>query len=259
MLDEIIKIAVKAGDAVSEVALTDSIIGSKEDLSPVTRADFISNEIISKDLNRLHIQAPILSEEGKEISYSERKSWSSFWCVDPLDGTKEFIKKTGDFTVNIALIEQNFPVLGVVYAPVRKWIYFAEKGNGSWFHDMNKGADPKRIQVRPLQKSAVSVVASKDHAGPGVQKMLKSLPNYELKSMGSSLKFCMIASGEADVYYRDVPTYEWDTAAAQIIVEEAGGQIVTPTGERLSYNKEVLLNPSLLTFGNDKDFWMGKV
>lgn len=254
-LSFIVNIAVDAGLHILDEYAKPPAADSKADDSPLTLADTRAHHHIADALAELTPDIPLLSEEGMDVPFSTRSSWTRFWCVDPMDGTKEFLKKTGDFTVNIALIENGKPILGVIHAPAKGWVYTAEKGKGAFFH-ITPDSEGVPIRTRPADKSKLDVVASKDHAGPRVTAMLAKIPGSGLKSMGSSLKFCMVAAGEADVYYRDVPTFEWDTAAAQIIVEEAGGALLTDDGQPLSYNKENLRNPSLLTVGADADYWL---
>ena len=180
-------------------------------------------------------------------------SWNRFWLVDPLDGTKEFIKKTGQFTVNIALIENGESTLGVVLAPASGLEYFANRGNGA-FKRLDQ-AEPEKIHVSEIDKEKLRIVASRDHAGPKVAAMLEKLPSAELVSMGSSLKFCLVAEGAADLYPRFVPTMEWDTGAAQCILEEAGGAVCTLDGYRLGYGKEDTRNPSIIAAGHPTLDW----
>lgn len=226
----------------------------KDDDSPLTRADEASHEVIVDSLRTLDSELPVLSEESESIPFADRSGWDRFWVVDPLDGTKEFIKESGEFTVNIALIEEGNPVLGVVYVPAQQIMYYAEQDTGAFRQDGRE--EPVRIQTRAADPSNLVVVASRDHAGPEVDAFIDRLPNATLKSMGSSLKFCIVAEGGADCYIRDVPTMEWDTAAAQCVVEAAGGSVTDWEGQRLTYNKEDLTNPYLMTVG-DQDFaWM---
>jgi 3'(2'), 5'-bisphosphate nucleotidase len=254
-LSIIIRIAIDAGLHILEEYDKHPSADSKVDDSPLTLADTRSHHYIADALAELTPDIPLLSEEGMNVPYSTRSTWTRFWCVDPMDGTKEFLKKTGDFTVNIALIENGKPILGVIHAPAKGWVYTAAKGKGAFFHE-TPDSEGVSIRTRPADKFKLDVVASKDHTGPQVTAMLAKIPGAGLKSMGSSLKFCMVAAGEADVYYRDVPTFEWDTAAAQIIVIEAGGAILTETGQPLAYNKSNLRNPSILTVGADADYWL---
>jgi 3'(2'), 5'-bisphosphate nucleotidase len=253
MINDVIAIARQAGQAILDLYDQPHTADLKADQSPVTVADHAAHQVIAQGLMALDASIPLLSEEGAHLPYTERRQWSQHWCVDPLDGTKEFLKKTGSFTVNIALIRDQRPILGVIYAPVLDQIYCAEIGQGAFYHH---GQTHQRLQVKAFDPASIAVVASADHAGPGVQRLLSKLEQPTLKSMGSSLKFCLVASGEADVYYRDIPTFEWDTAAAQCVVEEAGGQVLTEDGQPLQYNKENLRNPGILTCGNRPEFWL---
>ncbi|MCH8567400.1 MAG: 3'(2'),5'-bisphosphate nucleotidase CysQ [Balneolales bacterium] len=258
MINKVIITAKQAGTAILKEYKkeTSSVVDWKADDSPLTVADTAAHQAIVKGLQESFPDIPVLSEEGKSIPFSERKSWPKYWCVDPMDGTKEFIKKTGQFTVNIALIEYGLPVMGVVYAPAIDLLYYAVKGEGAFKKE--KGQEPVKIRAERYYKkeSDLSIVASKDHAGPAVKKLFEAYPLASARSMGSSLKFCLIAEGEANLYYRDVPTYEWDTAAAQAIVEEAGGFVLTRNGRPLEYNKENLLNPELITVGKEGKMWV---
>jgi len=244
-LDDIKETAVKAGNAIMEIYNRDFQIVYKEDKSPLTEADLRSNEIICFELEKLYPNIPILSEENKEVPYETRKKWSYYWCIDPIDGTKEFIKKNGEFTVNIALIHNGIPVLGVVYAPALNELYSAKKDSGAF---KNSQQLPLRVNENPAH--SLRVVASKSHLSKETQEFIDTLSiqtrNIEQVSKGSSLKLVMVAEGEADIYPRLAPTMEWDTAAADAIVREAGKMTCqyhsfpyTP----LVYNKKDLLNP----------------
>lgn len=240
-LQTIVAIAKDAGDAIMEIYQKDFSIAYKDDQSPLTEADIKSNEIICKELERLYPTIPILSEENKTVSYKERKNWELFWLIDPIDGTKEFIKKNGEFTVNIALIENNTPVLGVVYAPALGDMYYAQKGNGSF-----KNGQKLPLHINKLPKERLKVVASKSHLSEETQTFIDNLDTKEIEqvSKGSSLKLCMVAEGTADIYPRLAPTMEWDTGAAHAIVIEVGKRVLQfGKKENLLYNKEVLLNP----------------
>ncbi len=221
----------------------DFSVESKSDNSPLTLADKASHHAIVNELEKTDI--PILSEEGKEIQYQDRKSWEYFWMIDPLDGTKEFIKKNGEFTVNIALIHKNRPILGVVYTPVLEDLFTAIQGEGAT-------KNGKKISVNKFSKSDqdLKVVASRSHLNDETQAFLEGLNHPEIVSKGSSLKLLMVAEGIADLYPRYAPTMEWDTAAAQIVVEEAGGKVlIKDTDDPVEYNKENLLNPYFLVVG----------
>ncbi|MFY9141756.1 3'(2'),5'-bisphosphate nucleotidase CysQ [Sulfuricurvum sp.] len=242
-INDIISIAQKAGDAIMEVYAKDFDVEYKDDKSPITEADKIANGIIENGLLALSIQFPILSEEGKEVLDEERKGWEYFWMVDPLDGTKEFIKKNGEFTVNIALIHNGFPVLGVVYAPALNELYWAKQGNGAF-----KNNERLPLYINQNTDKLLRIVASKSHLSSETQKYIdnlaKSTEKIECISKGSSLKLCMIADGSADIYPRLAPTMEWDTAAADAILREAGGATMIWEMEAyLKYNKINLLNP----------------
>jgi len=244
-IEDIKSIALEAGDAIMEIYENDFqgkqafAVEYKDDKSPLTKADLKSNEIICKRLTELYPKIPILSEENKEVAYKERKNWEYYWCIDPIDGTKEFIKKNGEFTVNIALIHKNKPVLGVVYAPVLNDIYFAKEGFGAFKNNTKlpiKRDDDKFI-----------IVVSKSHMSDETQKYIDEIKTKKEKvliSKGSSLKLCLVAEGLADIYPRLAPTMEWDTAAAHAVVLESGKQVVEyETNSAIQYNKKDLLNP----------------
>ena len=225
----------------------------KADDSPLTQADLAAHRAIVSRLETLST-LPILSEEGDPES-QDRSGWTRFWCVDPLDGTKEFIKGTGQFTVNVALVEHGRPTVGVVHVPVSGVTYAAAGGVATKELDASEpDAEPARIRVRDAAPDALSVVASRDHAGPEVAAFIAraEAAGYavERASMGSSLKFCLVAEGAADVYPRTVPTFEWDTAAAQAVVEAAGGAVMTADGAPLAYNKADLRNPGVFAVGD---------
>ena len=222
-------------------------ISYKDDNSPLTLADKASNDVIFKALKELTPSIPILSEEGKKISYNDRKSWNQFWLIDPLDGTKEFINRNGEFTVNIALIENGAPILGVVYAPVIDVTWFGTLEQGSFKSKNND--DPKLIKVNiPNEDSTIKIVSSRSHSNnPKLEDYLNNFNQYELVKMGSSIKICLVADGSAHLYPRFGPTMEWDTAAAHAVVKFAGGNIINfHTNHELSYNKDNLLNPEFL-------------
>ncbi|MBL9168352.1 MAG: 3'(2'),5'-bisphosphate nucleotidase CysQ [Verrucomicrobiales bacterium] len=252
MIDSILKIAAEAGTEVLKHygRVTAS---AKADQSPLTAADLASHELLARELCRLDPSYPVLSEESEAIDYSTRQAWSRFWLIDPLDGTKEFLKQSGEFTINIALIDQGVPVLGVVYAPVLEQWYWAERG-GKALKRCGR-ALPVEIRVRIPDPDRLTIVASRDHAGPQVAELLARFPKAQTSSMGSSLKFCLVAEGAADVYLRDIPTMEWDTGAAQCVVEAAGGMVADLDGVPLSYNKPQLRNPSLITLGDPRFRW----
>ena len=268
LLTTAINAALAAGDKILEVYESDDFdVEIKKDNSPLTRADLVSHETISRILTDETPGIPILGEEGREIPYGERKSWSVFWLVDPLDGTKEFVKKNGEFTVNIALIKDKHAVLGVLYVPVKDIIYFAAEGIGSFRaesaakHAAAAGREDGGRGVAGLLDAAVKlplddgrkippvkIVASRSHFTPEteqyVEKIRSAHGSVDLVNAGSSLKICLVAEGAADVYPRFGPTMEWDVAAGQIIAEEAGCTVTdAETRGRLAYNKKELLNP----------------
>lgn len=245
---DIIAIAEQAGQAIMEIYQQEFEVIYKDNKSPLTKADKAANDIITDGLNALPVKLPILSEEGKKISYEIRKEWEYFWMVDPLDGTKEFIKKNGEFTVNIALIHKDTPILGVVYSPVQDDMYWAVQGKGAF-------KDGKKLPVytNEYPEKLLRVVASKSHLSTAtkeyIHKLSKTTERIECLSKGSSLKLCMIAEGDADVYPRLAPTMEWDTAAADTIVRESGKMTYHyETKLPVQYNKENLLNPWFIVF-----------
>ncbi|PTL74979.1 3'(2'),5'-bisphosphate nucleotidase CysQ [Vitiosangium sp. GDMCC 1.1324] len=225
----------------------------KADDSPLTAADKASHTLILETLRKLTPGIPVLSEESSETEVAERRKWDTFWLVDPLDGTKEFIKGTGEFTVNIALVSGTGPVLGVVHIPVSGVTYWGRKGVGAFKAEAGKA--PVAIHTRPANLEKLVIVASKDHAGPQVEALLKRLTTASTANMGSSLKFCLVAEGKADFYPRLQPTCEWDTGAAQCVLEAAGGAVTDTEGRPLAYNKEQLTNPSFLAFGDPRQDW----
>jgi 3'(2'), 5'-bisphosphate nucleotidase len=238
-IEEIKSIALDAGDAVMKIYKRGFDVKYKDDNSPLTQADLKSNEIICEALQNLYPNIPILSEENKEVPYKERKDWEYYWCIDPIDGTKEFVKKNGEFTINIALIHKNEPILGVVYAPVLHDIYYAKKGFGAFKNEI-------RLPVKREDKKYI-IVASKSHMSDETQNFIKNIQAIDAKELitiGSSLKLCLVAQGEADIYPRFAPTMEWDTAAAHAIVLESGKHVVEYNNKKeLHYNKTNLLNP----------------
>jgi len=244
-IENIIDIAKEAGGGIMEVYEGDFEVEKKADNSPLTLADKKSNAIIISRLKALHPDIPFISEENKLVDYAIRKEWEYFWLIDPLDGTKEFIKRNGEFTVNIALVHLNKPVLGVIYIPDSAATYYAIKSKGSY--KISDEASPKLIKTKERSEDGdLIVIGSRSHANERLQDFIaqqrKAYENVELISAGSSLKFCLVAEGRADIYPRFGPTMEWDTAAGDIIVEEAGGQVLT-NDKPLQYNKESLLNP----------------
>jgi 3'(2'), 5'-bisphosphate nucleotidase len=254
LLKAAVELAVKAGHKILAIYHSDFRVGHKEDNSPLTAADLAAHHCLVEGLQTLPGGYPVLSEEAAALPFEERSQWETYWLIDPLDGTKEFVKRNGEFTVNIALIRGNRPVLGVVYAPALDTCYFAEE-NGGAFKQAGE-AEPTRIAVRGKASGRLVVVGSRSHATPELELYLSRLGEHELKSIGSSLKFCLVAEGVADVYPRLGPTSEWDTAAAQCVVEVAGGAVTDLQGRALAYNtKPSLLNPFFLVFGDTAKDW----
>jgi len=253
-IEQLLSIARKAGAAILEVYdREDFDISKKDDESPLTAADKAANDIICAGLEALDEPYPIISEENKDIPYEERRNYSVFWLVDPLDGTKEFIKRNGEFTVNIALISHGKPVFGVVFTPVTNTMYFASKGSGA-FVETDAGVSKLEAATFSMKDTGLNVVCSRSHLNDETKAFIEKLNTPDTVSKGSSLKFLILAVGEAHLYPRIAPTMEWDTGAAQCVLEEAGGKVVEyETGEPLMYNKEVLLNPFFLATGNVVD------
>lgn len=257
LLPDIHRIAIEAGEIIMAVYQKGFDIEMKADNSPVTTADLAANAHIEKELEKLALGFPFLSEESEKIPFKERACRETYWLVDPLDGTKEFIKHSNNFTVNIALIYQQKSVLGVVYAPALGVSYIAAKGGGAYKESASKALH--KIQVRQISKPTIFACSS-SHPGKVLSAFLKNYQaehgDYTLISMGSSLKMCMVAEGSADLYPRLWPTSEWDTAAAHCIVDEAGGQLVQTDLSPLLYNtKDSLLNPYFLTIGDNNIQW----
>jgi 3'(2'), 5'-bisphosphate nucleotidase len=255
LLDPLENLARDAGERIMTIYAQDFEVTEKADHSPLTEADMASHHCIVSGLARLTPDIPVLSEESQATPFAERRRWERYWLVDPLDGTKEFIKKNGEFTVNIALIERHEPVLGVVYVPARDLGYSGSAEGGAFRR--RQGASPEPIQVTASAAAPVRVVGSRSHKSARFNAYLAKLGAHELVSMGSSLKLCLIAEGKADVYPRLGPTSEWDTAAAHAVVLAAGGQVVDPNGEPLRYNvKDSLLNPYFIAYGDGGRDWL---
>lgn len=251
MIDQVQAIAEEAGRATLEFFRGDVQVREKEDRSPLTEADQASHQLLVERLRDLDPRLPVLSEESSEEEKAGRFAWERYWLVDPLDGTKEFLKGTGEFTVNVALIEAGRSVLGVVHQPTTSRTYRAVRGGGAW--RILPGAEPVPIRSRRADPAALSLVLSVSHASEGMKRLVAAHPEWQVAQAGSSLKFCLVAEGSADVYPRMGPTMEWDTGAAQCVVEEAGALLLDLSGEPLGYNKPSLRNPSLVTVG-DPDF-----
>lgn len=250
--EEVKAIAIEAGAAIMKIYAEEENFGvtQKKDESPLTIADQKANQIICDGLIKLTPNIPIISEENKEIDYSERKGFDYAWLVDPLDGTKEFIKRNGDFTVNIALLHYGKTVMGVVYIPCTEEVYWANYGKGAYVESKGKTSKLKAPKFN-MSDNGLGVVCSRSHLNEGTANFIAQLNEPNKVSRGSSLKFLILAKGEAHLYPRIAPTMEWDTGAAQIILEEAGGKVISEkTKKPLAYNKENLLNPFFIAYGN---------
>ena len=245
LISSTVEIAKEAGKAITEIYNSDFDYQLKKDSSPITAADNLSHNIITDRLKILTPEIPILSEENCDIPYKIRSQWTQYWLVDPLDGTKEFIKKNGEFTVNIALTENNTPIFGVIHIPITNETYWGSQVNGSFYSNENN--DVKEICVSENNQNPIRLVASRSHPSEMLSSLLEKIVDYEIIKIGSSIKFCLIASGQADCYPRFGPTSEWDTAAGEAIVRFAGGHVVTTNGDSIQYNtKEDYLNPNFI-------------
>ncbi|MGB1466928.1 MAG: 3'(2'),5'-bisphosphate nucleotidase CysQ [Alcanivorax nanhaiticus] len=256
LLNPLAEIARDAGKAILDVYERDDHgVETKDDKSPITEADKAAHDIIEAGLKALTPDIPVYSEESGDIAYADRKGWPQFWLVDPLDGTKEFIKRNGEFTVNIALIQGDTPVLGVVHVPVTGVTYLGGEGVGAF---KEVGGERQAIRCRE-RTTPVVMVASRSHGGEAVEKLeafiREEIGEVERASMGSSLKLCLVAEGSADIYPRLAPTSEWDTAAAHAVVTAAGGVVTNTAFEPLQYNKEDILNPFFLVLGQSVEEW----
>lgn len=243
-----LRLAAEAGTAILQVYAQDFAVEHKDDHSPLTQADLASHRIIVEGLRALAPDIPVLSEEDADVPWSVRRTWNRHWLVDPLDGTREFVKKNGEFTVNIALVEDGMPVLGVVYAPVFDYLLHAERGAGSF---LREGGQDIALMTRRPAMVPLRVAASRSHLDERSAAALQRMGDTERHGLGSSLKFCRIAEGRIDVYPRFGPTSEWDTAAAQCVLEGAGGVVLRLDGTPLDYNrKDNLLNPDFIALGD---------
>ncbi len=242
--DFLAALAREAGRAILDVYDTDFEVQRKDDYSPLTLADTRSHRIIADALRSRYPGIPVLSEEGRSVPYETRKAWERFWLVDPLDGTKEFVNRNGEFTVNIALVEKSVPVAGLIYIPVQDRLFFGDVREGCW--EESEGLrKPIKISDGP-PNGVVRIVRSRSHPSPDLLKILSLIPRHEIVNRGSSIKFCAVARGDADFYPRFGPTWEWDTGAGQAIVTAAGGTMVDFFGKPFVYNKENLLNGPFL-------------
>ena len=252
---KIVNISIDAGKVILNYYSENVDIIYKDDESPLTKADLASHKIITDSIKKITPDIPILSEE-EFIDWKIRKKWKKYWLIDPLDGTKEFIKKNDEFTVNIALIENNRPILGVIYTPVLNELFFSIKNSGSYKILTNKKLtslnEAKKISINKNKLNKVKIIGSRSHSNPKIQKWVKKNFNeFDILQKGSSLKFCLIAEGSADIYPRFGPTSEWDIAAGHIILEEAGGKLKSIDNKEILYNeKENILNPEFFAYSN---------
>lgn len=257
MIEDLLETVLKAGTVIMDVYAQDFEVLTKDDSSPVTLADQKGEAVIAADLARIAPHIPMVGEEAASEGDIPDISHGIFWLVDPLDGTKEFVHRRGDFTVNIGLIEDRKPMMGIVYAPDKGRIWWGIKGVGAWAGDVKDGAIINRtpIHTRPINPDDLVVVASKSHRSPELEKWLEHYPGAEHISVGSSLKFCLLAEGKADIYPRHGLTCEWDTAAAHAVLVAAGGKVNDPEGNSLEYakNTDTFLNSWFMAVA-DKNF-----
>ena len=252
---ELLNIAIDAGKEILNIYNDEIIVNSKEDKSPITQADINSNDLIVNRLKKLESNIPILTEESV-VEWKKRKNWIKYWLIDPLDGTKEFINRNGEFTVNISLIENNYPIFGIIYSPVKSLLYYALKNNGCYKLKTNSNLSTlknfNKINIHKEKNITTKVIGSRSHSSKEFLNWVeKKFTNFELITIGSSLKFCILAEGKADIYPRFGPTSEWDIAAGHIILEEAGGKLKTIDNKDILYNtKEDILNPHFIAYGN---------
>lgn len=259
LLSEITRIAAEAGREIMIVFESAYDVEEKADGSPLTTADRHAHDLICDRLDALTPEIPLVSEESIGLDTDERLAWARLWLVDPLDGTKEFIQRNGEFTVNIALIEQGQPVLGVVHTPTRRVSYFAAHRKGAWRQTEDHA--PEKIRTQPYRGGAARMAASRSHSGQPVERFRAALEAHsgqpvQAVAMGSSLKICLVAEGQADVYPRLGPTSEWDIGAAHCVLNEAGGSILDCDGNRLVYNKREMRNPWFIAVGDPTYNWI---
>ncbi|MGH8505318.1 MAG: 3'(2'),5'-bisphosphate nucleotidase CysQ [Stenotrophobium sp.] len=254
LLEDVLRISVEAGDAIMRVyGSADFGVTYKDDESPLTQADLAAHHLIIDALKALTPELPCLSEEAADISYDVRRAWPRYWLIDPLDGTREFVKRNGEFTVNIALIDRGTPILGVVHAPALHVSYLAAQGVGAF-----RVSDGQRTAIHSRKTpTKPSLVVSKSHRDAALDVLLSPAPAHDAVSRGSSLKFCLVAEGSADLYPRTGPTSEWDTGAGQCVAEQAGCEVYTlPDWQPLRYNQKAsLLNPGFIVIGDPAFGW----
>lgn len=254
LLADVCRLGRIAGAAIMAVYSTEFEVEHKDDASPLTAADMAAHHALVDGLGQLHPRLPILSEESAQVPYEERRAWRRYWLIDPLDGTREFVKRNGEFTVNIALIDAGRPVLGLVYVPVTGVCYYATAGQGAFKRQGDGPVEP--IRCRPLGPGPITIAGSRSHPSARLEAFLERIGPYRIERIGSSLKSCLVAEGRADLYPRLGPTSEWDTAAAQCIVEAAGGRVTDTRMRPLRYNtKASLLNPHFFVSGDPQRDW----
>ena len=252
---DILNIAIDAGKEILKIYKKNFNVDLKADNSPITEADINSNNLIKKRLIEIEKKIPILTEESL-VNWETRRVWKKYWLIDPLDGTKEFVNRNGEFTVNISLIENNLPIFGVIYAPEKSLLYYGIKNNGSYKlitqDNINTLTEFKKININKNIASKIKIIGSRSHSNKDFHAWVeKNFSQYELISIGSSLKFCLLAEGTADIYPRLGPTSEWDIAAGHVILEEAGGKLKSFDNTEILYNtKENIINPNFLAYGN---------
>ena len=252
LIDSVVGVAKSAGHAIMDIYdKSDYDLKIKKDSSPLTVADITSNKIITEALKKINPKIPILSEEGSDIPFNIRSRWETFWLIDPLDGTKEFIKRNGEFTVNIALIHKNKPIFGVIYAPAIEELYWGSNIFGSY--KVDNFSSVQKMNVSKKQPKKLRIVTSRSHNSRELDNLLERLESVDIVCKGSSLKFCLVANGDADLYPRLGPTSEWDTAAGDAIVRYAGGSICDISSKELIYNsKDSILNPKFLVSSSEE-------
>lgn len=256
LIESVIRISKEAGRAILDVyesSSSDFEIQIKSDDSPLTKADLAAHKIITQALQQNTPNVPIISEESVDIGFEQRKEWQRFWLVDPLDGTKEFIRRNDDFSVNIALVSEHKVIFGLVYIPVFNLCYWAAEGRGAY---VREGDMQREVSVKNVS-DPMKIVVSRSHGSPKLAEFIKKIPEHEMLNRGSALKICMIADGQADIYPRFGPTSEWDTAAAQCVLEEAGGALLVMHDQQvLCYNtKPSLVNPEFIAIGDKAYNW----
>lgn len=260
LMHEVAALARDAGHAIMDIYETRFEVSEKADHSPLTEADMAAHRVIAQGLTEIGPEWPVLSEEGQATPYATRHQWSTYWLIDPLDGTREFVKRNGEFTVNIALIHDHQPILGVVWGPVLQRLYAGHRGGTAIRQDRSDRPRPIAVARERIGTSRPVVAGSRSHGAERLQAALQHLGEHELVSLGSSMKLCLVAEGAADIYPRLGPTSEWDTAAAHAVVLAAGGQVTDLLGRPLRYNtRDSLLNPEFLVCAGNPRGWLARL